>query len=179
MGGHGGKRDGAGRKPGSGKYGESTTAVRIPDSLLSEVEEFIRLKNLKSPGIPLYENGRSKIVSSDLLAENNQYIDLNEAFVTDVEQAFAVRIKDHSMVDANIRRGDILIVDRTIKPLHKHIVVTFIDDVLLVGRLQVKGRKAYIKPENQKAWAVPLSSEQRMDIWGVVSVVTHGVIGSF
>jgi len=39
--GRGGKRDGAGRKLGSGKYKEPTKPVRIPLSLVDKVLEFI------------------------------------------------------------------------------------------------------------------------------------------
>lgn len=42
----GGKRKGAGRKTGSGKYGEPTTPVRIPVSLVDIVLNFV--KKLKS-----------------------------------------------------------------------------------------------------------------------------------
>jgi DNA polymerase V len=38
----GGKREGAGRPKGSGKYGEPTKAVRVPISKLSEIEDLIR-----------------------------------------------------------------------------------------------------------------------------------------
>ncbi len=37
----GGKRKGAGRKVGSGKYGEPTKPVRVPVSLIDKVKVFI------------------------------------------------------------------------------------------------------------------------------------------
>ena len=40
----GGSRPGAGRKKGSSAYGEPTTAVRIPESLLATVTELLDYK---------------------------------------------------------------------------------------------------------------------------------------
>lgn len=40
----GGKRKGAGRPKGSGKYGEPTKTVRLPISLIDEVMEYIQNK---------------------------------------------------------------------------------------------------------------------------------------
>ena len=40
----GGKRIGAGRPFGYNKYGESTKPIRVPKSLVEEVEEFIKQK---------------------------------------------------------------------------------------------------------------------------------------
>lgn len=38
----GGKREGAGRKPGTSLYGEPTKPMRIPLSLVAEVEKMLR-----------------------------------------------------------------------------------------------------------------------------------------
>ena len=52
---HGGKREGAGRKAGTGKYGEPTRAMRVPESLIKDVKEFVRLKRVKSTRIQFAE----------------------------------------------------------------------------------------------------------------------------
>lgn len=46
--GSGGKRIGAGRPVGTGKYGEPTKAVRVPLSLLTEVYALLRNKGVAS-----------------------------------------------------------------------------------------------------------------------------------
>ena len=43
----GGERAGAGRIEGSGKYGEKTKAIRVPISMLEEIQKIIS-KKLKS-----------------------------------------------------------------------------------------------------------------------------------
>ena len=49
---HGGKREGAGRKVGTGKYGEPTKAMRVPASLVKDVKDFIQLKKIKRQRTP-------------------------------------------------------------------------------------------------------------------------------
>lgn len=41
---HGGKREGAGRKVGGNAYGESTKLIRIPLSMVSEIEDMLAMR---------------------------------------------------------------------------------------------------------------------------------------
>lgn len=50
---HGGKRNGAGRPKGSNVWGESTKALRIPESRVHEVMKFLESEN-GSFSVPLY-----------------------------------------------------------------------------------------------------------------------------
>ena len=78
-----------------------------------------------------------------------------------------------SMVGANIKSGDILIVDRSIEPQHGHIVIAGVDDNLTVKRLQIKGDDVYLKPENKKYDPIKLNGKNRLHIWGVVTNIIH------
>ena len=46
---HGGKRAGAGRPKGQGKFGEKTKAVRLPVSFMDSVMKFVANKGYKLP----------------------------------------------------------------------------------------------------------------------------------
>jgi DNA polymerase V len=173
MGDHGGKRDGAGRKAGSGKYGEPTKALRVPASLVKDVKDFIQVKKVKRQRIPLYMSGVPAGSPSFLEDHVEDYIDLNEFFIKDMEQTFMVMAEGDSMVDANIKSGDILIVDRSIEPQHGHIVIAGIDDNLTVKRLQIKGSEVSLKPENKKYAPIMLNDKNRLHIWGVVTNIIH------
>lgn len=104
------------------------------------------------------------------------YIDLNEFFIKDMEQTFMVMAEGDSMVDANIKSGDILIVDRSIEPQHGHIVIAGIDDNLTVKRLQIKGSEVSLKPENKKYDPIVLNDKNRLHIWGVVTNIIHRLV---
>lgn len=47
----GGIRQGAGRPKGQGKYGEKTKPIRVPISLITEIERFVQYKGYQ---LPLY-----------------------------------------------------------------------------------------------------------------------------
>lgn len=50
----GGKRNGAGRPAGSGKYGIPTKAIRIPVNYLNSVDDLIKNKGFNKIKYPLY-----------------------------------------------------------------------------------------------------------------------------
>jgi hypothetical protein len=56
----GGRRVGAGRPKGSGRYGEPTVPVRVPVTLVAEVEAFVRKAKRK---LPLFVMGKSSEIS--------------------------------------------------------------------------------------------------------------------
>lgn len=170
---HGGKREGAGRKTGTGKYGEPTRAMRVPESLVKDVKEFVRLKRVKSTRIPLYMSGVPAGSPSFLEDHVEDFIDLNDFLIRDTDHTFMVIAEGDSMVGANIKSGDILIVDRSIEPQHGHIVIAGVDDNLTVKRLQIKGDDVFLKPENKKYDPIKLNGKNRLHIWGVVINIIH------
>lgn len=101
------------------------------------------------------------------------FIDLNDFLIRDTDHTFMVIAEGDSMVGANIKSGDILIVDRSIEPQHGHIVIAGVDDNLTVKRLQIKGDDVYLKPENKKYDPIKLNGKNRLHIWGVVTNIIH------
>ena len=170
---HGGRREGAGRKSGSGKYGEPTAAMRVPASLVKDVKHFIQVKRVKPHKIPLYVSSVPAGSPTFLEDHVEDFIDLNEFLVKDTEETFMVMAEGDSMVGANIKSGDVLIVDRSIEPQHGHIVIAGVDDNLTVKRLQIKGEDVFLKPENNKYDPIKLNGNNRLHIWGVVTNIIH------
>ena len=66
-------------------------------------------------------------------------LDLNEQLVTNPIATFFVRASGHSMDGAGIHDGDLLIVDRSMTPVHRSIVIAVIDGGLTVKRLSKRG----------------------------------------
>lgn len=56
----GGRRPGAGRPRGSGPYGEPTRPVRIPESLLPQIEDMLAGRAAEGPGAP-QRDGRADV----------------------------------------------------------------------------------------------------------------------
>ena len=101
----GGARKGAGRPKGLGKYGEKTTAMRIPLSKVQYVSEIVN-KGLHE--IPLYANSVSAGFPSPADDYLEEKVDLNQYLVKHPASTFLVRASGESMINAGIFPKDIL-----------------------------------------------------------------------
>jgi DNA polymerase V len=190
----GGKRTGAGRKPGSGQYGETTKVIRIPESRVEEVKMILSFPNKVKP-----EPGRTKIsdvfkaavnaampqplytsmvsagmpLPADELTEGR--IDLNEHLLKNPEATFFVRVSGDSMIDAGIHPGDLLVVDRSLRPSSGKIIIAVVNGDLTVKRLMKDKEKLYLMPENPHYPTFEITPDISFMIWGVVTNVIHAV----
>jgi len=190
----GGSRAGAGRKKGSSTYGEETTPIRIPNSLLGTVTKLLdyKKKQLETdvlefpnvfmpeldtpvPSIPFY--GVSVAAGFPSPADDyiDKRLDLNELLINKPASTFFVRAEGESMLGAGIHPDDILVVDRSVHPGVGKIVVCALDGELTVKRLRSKEGKLVLAPENPNYSDIPLKEEVDMVIWGVVTSVIHNV----
>ena len=67
-------------------------------------------------------------------------IDLNRYLINNPLATFIVKSQGNCMLQAGIHSGDLLIVDRGIKPKNHSIVIASIDDELTVKRIKVSGK---------------------------------------
>jgi DNA polymerase V len=100
-------------------------------------------------------------------------IDLNEILIKNKVATFLVRALGDSMIEAGIFSGDILIVDKSITPANKNIVVAILNGEFTVKRFIKNGNKIFLKPENKKYKDIEISGEDEFKIWGVVTFVIH------
>ena len=100
-------------------------------------------------------------------------IDLNEILIKNKVATFLVRALGDSMVEAGIFSGDILIIDKSITPANKNIVVAILNGEFTVKRFIKNGNKILLQPENKKYRNIEISEEDDFKIWGVVTFVIH------
>lgn len=100
-------------------------------------------------------------------------IDLNEHLFLNPNASYLFRVSGDSMVEAGIFDGDTLIVDRSIEPLHNHIVVAMVDNDFTVKRLYRKQGLVRLMPENPKYEPIDLEAEQELRIFGVATWNLH------
>lgn len=202
---HGGKRAGAGRKTPASPYGEKTKVMRVPESKVTLVKEWL-LQQAKQPGtdsvahnttpppglVPaelehhpdVYPTQVRSHLSLDLYshkvvagfpspADDNleDAIDLNEHFIHKPETSFLVKVQGDSMKNAGIHQGDMLVVDRSLNPKDKDIVIAAMDGELTVKRLSIKSTGTWLMPENDDYDPIPVREENDLMIWGVVCSV--------
>lgn len=168
----GGKRPGAGRPKGTGKYSESTRAIRVPESMVDRILEYAHSGGFK---LPIY-GGK---VAAGSPAPTDDYIegmmDLTEHLINDPATTFFVRVTGYSMINAGIHPDDILVVDRSLEPRHGKIVIAAVEGELTVKRLYKKNRSVRLMPENDEFEAIEIAPDEVLHIWGVVTNVIHTV----
>jgi len=103
------------------------------------------------------------------------HLDLNELLISNKPATFFLRVKGDSMLNAGIHDGDIIVVDRSVRPVHRAIVVAVVDGELTVKRLMIRNGMAELHAENPKYQPICLQGEQELTIWGVVTSSVHQV----
>ena len=170
--GQGGKRVGAGRPSGSGKYGQGTKAIRVPEG---EVETILRCIQHKFYRLPLYQNTISAGFPSSADDHVEANLDLNELLIRHPAATFFLRVSGSSMIKAGIHDGDILIVDRSLEAVSGKVVIASVNGELTVKRLWKEGGKVQLVAENDAYAPIDISGEVDFRIWGVVTSVVHSV----
>ncbi len=102
-------------------------------------------------------------------------LDLND-LIEHPAATFVVRVSGFSMSGAGIFDGDLLVVDRSIKPRSGQIVVAINDGDMLVKRLKRKKGCWWLIPEapdHAEFQATPMG--EGAEIWGVVKNVIRNL----
>lgn len=102
-------------------------------------------------------------------------IDLNEQLIRNKPATFFMKMNGNSMINAGINEGDILIVDRSIKPVNGKIVIAVIDGEMLIRRYERTINKLRLIPETPKLSPIEVSEFSDFKIWGVVIYTIRNV----
>ncbi|ARH01066.1 LexA family protein [Legionella micdadei] len=170
---HGGKRPGAGRPKGQGKYGEPTKSLRVPISRIQEVLYFLEPSNQTIHKLPIYSSSVRAGFPSPADDYIEDFLDLNEYLINHPAATFIVKASGDSMTDVGIQSGDLLIVDRSLEATHGKIVIAAVNGELTVKRLYKLKGCVKLLPANNKYPAIDITDEQDLVIWGVVKHVIH------
>ncbi|EJF07995.1 translesion error-prone DNA polymerase V autoproteolytic subunit [Pontibacter sp. FD36] len=104
-------------------------------------------------------------------------INLQQVLIRNPTATYLVRVRGESMRDARLHDGDILVVDRSLKPSHGHIIIGVVDGEFTVKRLLQKGLRLYLQPANELYPPVEITEEMDFKPWGVVVWSLHKVNG--
>ena len=101
-------------------------------------------------------------------------IDLNVHLIKNAPATFVIRVQGTSMSNVGIYGGDLLIVDKSLKPKNLAIVIANVNDELVV--------KSFIKEKNLQFLSsgsknfddkIIINPSSDIFIWGVVTYVIH------
>lgn len=96
-------------------------------------------------------------------------LSLDEHLIHHKESTFFVRAKGNSMIEAGIFDGNILIVDKSLKPALGDIVVAIVEGDFTVKYLGKRGDAIVLKPANARYKEIEFKDGQELQIWGVVT----------
>ncbi|MBN1764601.1 MAG: translesion error-prone DNA polymerase V autoproteolytic subunit [Sedimentisphaerales bacterium] len=102
-------------------------------------------------------------------------LDLNKHLIKHPAATYFVRVSGDSMIEAGIHSGDILIVDRSLEPRDKNVVIANLDGELTVKRIRIRNKKLMLMPENEEYSPHKLVPGNELEIWGVVTHVIHSL----
>lgn len=122
---------------------------------------------------PLFDSKIQAGFPSPTDDEVGDSLNLLEMLVPHPNATFYVRVVGDSMQGAGIFSGDILIVDRSSKPVERSIVVAVVNKEFTVKRLVYENGIPTLVPENPSYPTIRLQAEEELEIWGVVTYVLH------
>ncbi len=105
-------------------------------------------------------------------------LDLNEFLIKRPAATYFVRVEGDSMINAGIQHGDLLVVDRSLRPASGDVIIASVDGDFTVKTLRLgeEGngkREIRLEPANPKYPTIVLKSGQELDYFGKVTACIH------
>ena len=103
-------------------------------------------------------------------------VDLNVHLIKNVPATFIIRVQGKSMMDVGIYDGDLLVVDKSLKPKNFSIVIANVHDELVVKNFVKERDEQFLTSGSKKTEdKIIINSESDVFVWGVVTYVIHSV----
>ena len=101
-------------------------------------------------------------------------VDLNVHLIKNVPATFIIRVQGKSMTDVGIYDGDLLVVDRSLKPKNFSTVVANVHDELVVKNFVKSKDQNFLSSGSKKIEdKIIINQDSDVFIWGVVTYVIH------
>jgi len=99
-------------------------------------------------------------------------LDLEEHLIKNKAATFYYRIRGDSMFPT-IQDKALVVVDRSRKPRHGHIVIASVNGEYTVKRFFRRDKKISLNPDNQDFPEIPVAPETQLEIVGVITFIIH------
>lgn len=134
--------------------------------------DFFNAETDKELQLPLAEN-----ISAGFPSPAEEYIelslDLNKALIRNPSTTFFGRVRGHSMRDAGIYDGDILVIDKSLPAEDGKRAVCYIDGEFTLKTLKVDRNGVWLMPANPEFKPIRVTEENDFIVWGIVTYVIH------
>ena len=103
-------------------------------------------------------------------------VDLNIHLIKNVPATFIIRVQGKSMMDVGIYDGDLLVVDKSLKPKNFSTVIVNVHDELVVKNFVKEKDEQFLTSGSKKIEdKIIINSESDIFVWGVVTYVIHSM----
>ena len=103
-------------------------------------------------------------------------VDLNAHLIKNVPATFIIRVQGKSMANVGICDGDLLVVDKSLKPKNFSTVIANVHDELVVKNFVKTKNEQFLTSGSKKIEdKIIINNESDIFIWGVVTYVIHSV----
>ena len=96
-------------------------------------------------------------------------LDLTSILVSHPQATFFLRLRGDSMRDAGLFDGDLLVVNRALKPTHQDIVIAVVDGEFTCKTLWLKFGRMKLVAANPTYPEIVPKEGQTIEVWGVVT----------
>jgi len=102
-----------------------------------------------------------------------QALDLNELLVRRPAATFFVKVQGDSMTGAGIRDGDLLVVDRSLRPASGDVIIACVDGEFTVKTYRRDANGTRLEPANPAYPVIHMRSGRQLDYFGKVTACIH------
>lgn len=128
-------------------------------------------------------NAKAKVsgsVAAGFPSPAEQYLepplDLNEFLVKRPAATYFVRVEGDSMIGAGIHNGDLLVVDRSLRPANGDVIIASVDGDFTVKTYRRDKDGVRLEPANPNFPVIQIKKGQELDYFGKVIACIHQFI---
>src|SRR5665647_640952 len=101
-------------------------------------------------------------------------IDLNEELICNKPATFFMRVSSDAMKEAGIYKGDVAIVDRSVKAANGKVIIAILNGDMLIRRFEKANSSIRLITDSNKLSPINIDATcEDFSIWGVVTYVIH------
>lgn len=101
-------------------------------------------------------------------------IDLNEELIRNKPATFFMRVNSENMKDIGIYKADVVIVDRSLKPVSGKVIIAIFNGDLLIRRFEKINNRIRLLADDNKLAPINIDATcEDFSVWGVVTYVIH------
>lgn len=99
------------------------------------------------------------------------FIDLNKELIRNPDSTFLAKVRGNSMVGLGLENGDVMIIDKSLEPKHRKVVICVVDGEFTIKRVKKENGFYWLVPYNTEFNPIKVTPDNEFMIWGVVTYI--------